>query len=40
MKKNPFGGQSVTIKQEPVHYINARGRNNYTNNQSHQRGRG
>ena len=26
MKINPFRGQTTTIKQEPVHYINTRGR--------------
>ena len=39
MRTNPFGGQPATIKQEPAHYINAPGRNNYTNIQSLQRGR-
>ena len=39
-KIDPFGGQTATTKQEPVHYINTRGRNNYTNNQSSQRARG
>ena len=38
MKINLFGGQTATIKQESVHYINARRRNNYTNHQSSQRG--
>ena len=36
MKTNPFGGQQVTPKQEPVNYINTRGRANYSNNQNTQ----
>ena len=39
MKTNPFGGQTTT-KHEPVHYINTRGRYNYSNNQNAQRSRG
>ena len=40
MKTNPFGGQnSNNDKQEPIHYINPRGRNNYTNSQISHRGR-
>ena len=34
MTINPFGGQTATTKHEPEHYINTRGRNYYTNNQS------
>ena len=41
MKTNTFGGQiTTTTKQEPRHYINPRGRNNYTNSQISQRGGG
>ena len=40
MKKNPIGGQTVTTKQEPVHYVNKRGRQNQQYNQNNQRGRG
>ena len=40
MKINPFAGQQVTPKQEPVNYINTRGRANYSKNQNTQRGRG
>ena len=39
-KINPFGGQTTTTKQEPVHYINTRGRYIYLNNENPQRGRG
>ena len=40
-KTNPFRGPSTTpLKQEPVLYINLRGRGNYTNNQYPPRGRG
>ena len=35
-KINPSGNQT-TVKQEPVHYINRRGRSNYANNQSSQK---
>ena len=38
-KTNPFGGQQITPKQEPVDYINKRGAY-YSNNQNAQRGRG
>ena len=37
---NPFGAQTLTTKQEPVHYVNTRGRQNQKNNQNNQRGRG
>ena len=40
MKINLFGGQQITLKQEPVNYINTRGRANYSSNQNTQRGRG
>ena len=40
MKINPFGKQVSTPRQEPVHYINQRGRGNFANNQTIQRGRG
>ena len=40
LKANPFGGQTVTTKQEPVHYINTRRRYNKQNSQKNQRGRG
>ena len=40
MKINPFSGQQITTKQEPVNYINTRGRANYSNSQNTQRGRG
>ena len=40
MKTNPFGGQTLITKQEPVHYVNTRGRQNQQNNQNSQRGRG
>ena len=40
MKTNPFGNQATTTKQEPVNYINTRGRNIIANNQSSQRSRG
>ena len=40
MKTNPFGNQTATRKQEPINYINTRGRGNFTNNQGPQRGRG
>ena len=40
MKTNPFSGNQITTKQEPVNYINTRGRANYSNNQNTQRGRG
>ena len=40
MKTNPFGGQTTTTpKQEPIHYINPRGHNNYANSQNSQRRR-
>ena len=39
MKINPFGGQT-TAKPKSVHYINTRGRYNYSNNQNSQRSRG
>ena len=29
MKTNPFGGQTTITKQEPVHYVNTRGRYNH-----------
>ena len=32
MKTNPFGGQTVTTKKEPVQYINTRRRYNQQNN--------
>ena len=37
---NPFGGQTLTTKQEPVHYVNTRGIQNQQNNQNNQLGRG
>ena len=41
MKVNPIGGQTVTTpKQEPIHYVNTRGRQNQQYNQNNQRGRG
>ena len=40
MKTNPFGNQITTTKQEPIHYINTRGRGKFANNQVPQRGRG
>ena len=41
MKLNPIGGQIVTTpKQEPIHYVNTRGRQNQQYNQNNQRGRG
>ena len=40
MKINTIGGQTVTTKQEPVHYVNTRGRQNQQYKQNHQRGRG
>ena len=40
MKRNPFGNQGLTPKQESVLYINTRGRRNFANNQAPQRGRG
>ena len=40
MKTNPFGGHLITPKQDPVNYINTRGRANYSNSQNTQRGRG
>ena len=40
MKTNPFENQIATTKQEPIHYINTRGRGNFTNNHVPQRGRG
>ena len=40
VKTNPFGGHQITPKQEPVYYINTRGRANYSNSQNTQRGRG
>ena len=40
MKTNPFGGHQITPKQEPVNYINTRGRANYSNTSNIQRGRG
>ena len=40
MKTNPFGDQTLITKQEPVHYVNTRGRQNQQNNQHSQRGRG
>ena len=40
MKTNPFGGQITTrTKQEPIHSINPRRRDNYTNNYNPLRGR-
>ena len=39
MKLNPIGGQIVTTpKQEPIHYVNTRGRQNQQYNQNNQRG--
>ena len=38
--KNSFGGQTTITKQEPVHYVNTRGRNNQQNSQNNQRVRG
>ena len=40
MKTNPFGGHNITPKQEPVYYINTRGRYNYSNNPNTQKARG
>ena len=40
MKINPIGCQTVTPKQEPVHYVNKRGRQNQQYSQNNQRGRG
>ena len=40
MKTNPFGNQTATTKQEPIHFINTRRRGSFTNNQATQRGRG
>ena len=40
MKANPFGNQVTSTKQEPVYYINTRGRSNFGNNQVPQRGYG
>ena len=40
MKINPFSGHQITTKQEPVNYINTRGRTNYSNSQNTQKGRG
>ena len=40
MKINLIGGQRVTPKQEPIHYVNTRGRQNQQYNQNNQRGRG
>ena len=40
MKIIPFGRQTLTPKQEPVHYVNTRGKQNQQNNQNNQRGRG
>ena len=40
MKTNSFGDQVTATKQEPVYYINTRGRSNIANNQVPQRGRG
>ena len=40
MKINPSGEHTTTAKQEPVHYINTRGRYKYSNNQNSRRGRG
>ena len=37
MKINPIGGQTVTPKQEPVNYVNTRGRQNQKYNQNNQR---
>ena len=37
---NTFGGQATITKQEPVHYINTRGRYNYSNNKISQTGPG
>ena len=39
-EKNPFGGQTTTTKQEPIHYISSRHRYNQQNNQNTQRRRG
>ena len=33
MKKNAFGNQTTKTKEEPVHYIDTRGRSNYAKNQ-------
>ena len=40
IETNPFGGHTITPKQESVHYINTRGRYNYSNSPNTQRGRG
>ena len=40
MKINPIGGQTVTPKQESIHYVDTRGRQNQQYNQNNQRGRG
>ena len=40
MKINPLGGQTLTPKQEPVHYVNTRGRQRQQYNQNNRRGRG
>ena len=40
MKTNSIGGQTVTTKQEPVHYVNTRDRQIQQYNQNNQRGRG
>ena len=39
-KTNPFGGHQIMPKQEPVNYINTRGRANYSNTPNIQRERG
>ena len=40
MKINPIRGQKVTPKQEPIHYVKTRGRQNQQYKQNNQRGRG
>ena len=39
MKINSIRGQTVTPKQEPIHYVNTRGRQNQQYNQNNQPGR-
>ena len=39
MNTNPFGGNQIAPKQEPVNYINTPGRFNYSNTSNIQRGR-
>ena len=36
MKINPIGGQTATPKQEPIHFVNTRGRQNQQYNQNNQ----